>query len=106
MAVNPKFVNAAAAVVAPVPPFARGNVPVTPGLGEAAKIPAALVLARLTNNDGAAVKPVPPFPTANVPVTPGATLAVPSKVAFDVLDKLVQKVLPVAKRVALPSNSP
>ena len=54
-------------VVAPVPPFATGNVPVTPGLGLAAKTLAAVVDARFVNMDGDAVNPVPPCAIVSVP---------------------------------------
>ena len=64
---TPNDVRAADALVAPVPPLANGNVPVTPGRGDAVNTPAALVDARFTNNDGLAVTPVPPLATGNVP---------------------------------------
>lgn len=56
-----------ATVATPVPPFATGNVPVTPGRGDAANISAAVVDPRLVSIDGAAVNPVPPLATPNVP---------------------------------------
>ena len=57
--------------VAPVPPLPRGNVPVTPGLGDAANTPAAEVDPRFTSIDGFEVMPVPPLAIGRVPVTPG-----------------------------------
>ena len=76
----PKFVLAFAAVVAPVPPFATGNVPVTPGVIFA--VPSKLVLLVLAkfvrivlavcNFVAVAafpvVFPVPPLAIGNVPL--------------------------------------
>ena len=53
--------------VTPVPPLAIGNVPVTPGRGEAANVLAAEVEPRFTNIDGLEVIPVPPLATGKVP---------------------------------------
>lgn len=54
-------------VFTPVPPFATGNVPVTPGLGDAANKDAAVLDAKLIKADGLDVIPVPPLATGNVP---------------------------------------
>jgi len=47
------------------------------------------------------VFPVPPFAIGKVPVTPGVILADPSKLAEEVLAKLVRMVLAVANLVAV-----
>lgn len=52
--------------MAPVPPFPIDNVPVTPGLGEAAMTLEAVVEPKFVSKEGLDVKPVPPAATGNV----------------------------------------